>query len=131
MARKTIPPNPNTYQIAPGPRRSELEMFASFFFQDWYLIFPDFYTGVDMYISAISRKQRQILSKQLEQFVEDHKTPAQLKQAWLNAGAQAWPPELEIVSTLRDFAKIILEKEVSTVKGVRTYIVRQNSEDGE
>ena len=97
------------YVIVPSIPKSELEQFASFFHQDWKLIFPDFHAGAEMYLSSVTNEQKYKLKEQLIQLVENHKDSDQatIKKEWLNLGAQGWQKSLNITDTLNDFVKMM------------------------
>jgi hypothetical protein len=49
------------YRVVPSPRQSELQQLASWFHQDWKLFFPDFYTGLRIYLDNLPAGRRAAL----------------------------------------------------------------------
>lgn len=87
--------------------RSELSRFAVWFHQDWKLLFPDFFSGYQMYVANLSQDRQAALRAELENFLNQNAgMPEQdLKRAWLALGAQAWQANLDVRSTLKKFCE--------------------------
>lgn len=83
--------------------RTELEKFATFFCQDWEIMFPNFYSGAKDYFDSLPRDRRLILRKELQELVESTSSTPCLQKAWFRLGAEAWQRDLEISAALRDF----------------------------
>lgn len=80
------------FEIMEQKKKKEIEKFASWFHQDWTLIFPNFHIGAEQYISSMTKNNRVILKKELEIFIEKNKNSnkKQWLSAWLKLGAQGW-----------------------------------------
>lgn len=96
-------------KAVPKAEKSELQKFASWFHQDWDLIYPNFYEGAQMYLTSLSSRRRVKLSNELQDFLRQYGgEPSKLVlRAWFRLGAEAWPPELEIANTLHDFVRLM------------------------
>ena len=82
------------------------------FHQDWKLVFPDFFAGTTLYLRNLSgdeQTRRRDLALQLRVFLQAHATaaPGELKQRWLELGAQGWQSTLEIREPLQRFLTMI------------------------
>ena len=90
---------------------SELEKFASWFHQDWELIFPDVREGALMYRDSLSHDRRVTLVKELQDFLNRHagEPSGAVLKAWFRLGAEGWQRDLEISETLRRFIDVMLE----------------------
>jgi hypothetical protein len=97
------------YRPVAAAAKSELEQFASWFHQDWKLIFPDFYSGLKLYLDNLTPGRRQVLGDELQQFLRENSgaSAEDLKRSWLRLGAQAWQASLDIRQTLEDFQRVI------------------------
>jgi hypothetical protein len=98
-------PEPEDYTIVPSRQKTELEKFASWFGQDWELIYPNFYEGARMYFGQLSEQRRIILRRELSEFiVKSVGLPSEtIEESWFKLGAQAWQPDLVIMPVLKDF----------------------------
>lgn len=98
-----------SHVIVPSKQLSELQKFASWFHQDWDLIFPDFYQGAKMYFNNISAERIKVLKQELKEFLDKYRgsKSSKLEQAWFRLGAEAWQPDLDIYMTLNDFIDLI------------------------
>ena len=101
--------NSDQYRVVKGEGQSELQKFASWFHQDWKLIFPNFHEGARMYVNDMSSSRRMELKKQLQRFVDanSQSTVDAVKKEWLNLGAQGWQSELDIKITLQEFIELM------------------------
>ena len=101
------------YRVVPSPRQSELQQLASWFHQDWNLVFPDFYTGLRMYLDNLPAGRRAALGSELRRFMEQNQgaSAKALKRLWLRLGAQGWQANLDIRDTLDAFWRIIESKQ--------------------
>jgi hypothetical protein len=112
------------YKVVPSPERSELHKFASWFHQDWKLVFPDFRAGVEIYLKNLPMDGRRILADELRKFIEHNSTASsqELKQQWLELGAQGWQNSLDIHSTLDEFLATIAANQATgeTPLGLRS-----------
>src|SRR5438045_3617272 len=61
------------HRVVPSPAPSELQQLAEWFHQDWKLVFPDFYAGLDLYLDNLPAERRAILGRELCQFVEQNR----------------------------------------------------------
>ena len=97
------------HRVVPSPAQSELQQLAQWFHQDWKLVFPDFYAGLNLYLDNLPSARRVVLGRELCQFVEQNKStsPEELKGLWLSLGAQGWQTSLEVHSTLENFCRIV------------------------
>ena len=95
--------------VRPQPERSELQKFASWFFQDWELAYSDFHTGAQMHIDALSTKRRATLAIELRDFLHEHtgKTSQELREVWISVGAEAWPRDLHLEEFLEHFIDVL------------------------
>lgn len=98
--------------IKPASPKTELEQFASWFHQDWKLVFSDFYDGARMYASSLSIARKAALLRELSEFVETHHNASSsaLMASWLKLGAQGWERKYDIHKTLLDFVRILSGK---------------------
>jgi len=101
--------NIESYKVVKSEKKSELQKFAMYFHQDWKLVFPDFYTGAEMYLSSIKTEQKVLLKNQLSDFISLHRnsSPAIVKTEWLKLGAQGWQKRLNIIDTLSEFVRLM------------------------
>ena len=62
-----------------------------------------------MYLSSITKEQKELLKTQLSNFVGIHRNSnaAIIKREWLKLGAQFWQQDINIVDALVDFIKIM------------------------
>jgi len=97
------------HQIVPGRERTELEKFASWFHQDWKLVFPNFPEGARMYLSTLPRERKALLHQELSAFLAEHSDDSSsgLKQAWLRLGALGWQSDLDVRETLASFVRMM------------------------
>lgn len=101
--------NNDSYTIVSSNKQSELQKFASWFHQDWDLVFSDFFMGAKMYFNSLPNERLEVLEKELELFIKRNKnaTLDEVEEAWLLLGAQAFQPDLDIKKTLDDFSRIL------------------------
>lgn len=109
---RTIEPSMDdieSYRIVPSEPKSELQKFAFWFHQDWKLIFPDFHTGAEMYLSSLSPERKEVLRQALAQFIERNRDAdaSELIDEWVKLGAQAWQSDLDFLRTLDDFLRMM------------------------
>ena len=97
--------------IKPARPKTELEKFASWFHQDWKLVYKDFYEGARMYASSLSTERKTALRRELSEFVETHRNTSRsvLMASWFKLGAQGWQGKFDIHNTLLDFVQILSE----------------------
>jgi len=93
------------HKVVPS-KPTELEAFASFFHQDWRLMYPNFHAGAKLYIGSLSNESKRKLRAELLNFIAGRSARSTRKR-WIALGAQAWDPDLEIVATLKSFADMI------------------------
>ncbi|MGK9167617.1 hypothetical protein KXR53_15035 [Inquilinus limosus] len=69
-----------------------MERFASWFHQDWILVFPDFDAGARLHISQLGDERRSVLKRQFSKFLSRNEgaSTRSLKNQWLRLGAQGW-----------------------------------------
>jgi len=96
------------HRVKPSPPLTELQQFASWFNQDWKLLFPDFHSGALLYSKNLTQERRKALSNLLRQFLDENanKSEADLKILWLKLGAQGWQANLNIRRALEDFCRM-------------------------
>ena len=89
-----------------------MQQLASWFHQDWKLVFPDFYTGLRIYLDNLLAGRRGALGIELRRFVEKNQgsSAKALKRLWLRLGAQGWQANLDIRAALDEFCRIIESK---------------------
>jgi len=70
-----------------------LEGLASWFHQDWKLIYPDIPTAARDYLQGRSATERESLRRELKMFLEAKtgRSSEQIRSAWIALGAQSWP----------------------------------------
>jgi hypothetical protein len=95
--------------IRPATALSELQRFARWFHQDWKLVYPTFKAGAALYLSGLSADRREALSRQLRRFLEEHAGASEqdLRQHWMNLGAQAWPTKMGVRVGLEEFQQMV------------------------
>jgi hypothetical protein len=97
-------------KVIETPKLTELEQFASWFNQDWYLFFPDFHRGAAMYVANLSAAKRAALHRELATFLQEHagSSSKALRNRWRKLGAQAaWPRDLDIKTWLTEVAQTV------------------------
>lgn len=74
---------------------TELPNFASWFHQDFGVIFDNFDDGVDRYIGGLSENRKAVLASELRELLNQYpgKSSKGLKNAWIRLGAQWWDKE--------------------------------------
>ena len=94
-----------SYRIIPSEPQTELQQFASWFHQDYELLFSNFYEGADMYLRSITLERKKVLGQELKQFIKDNQNSEreEIIEAWCGLGAQAWQEDLEVLPVLNDF----------------------------
>ena len=102
-------PKSRPYVVIAKESKTELQQFASWFHQDWKLMFKDFHEGARIYISTLSPERRQALRRELGDFIEASRTksPEEIKQLWLKLGAEGWQQNLDIRQTLAEFLNML------------------------
>lgn len=103
----------NSYNIIASNEKSELQKFASWFHQDWKIVYPDFISGAKMYFSNLPSDRAEILSQEIIKFLNNHKKDSlsEVREAWISLGAQAWQNDLNIIQTLNDFLILLKNRE--------------------
>lgn len=88
-----------TKAIRSNVARSEVERFAKWFHQDFYVIFSQITDGVDAYISGLDSAQKRTLKLELLSLLKDNPGKEQkgLRNAWRRLGAQTVPRDLRAV----------------------------------
>ena len=81
-----------------GSRGSELQQFAQWFGQDWKYLYANFYSGTELYLKSLSTSRRSALKEQLSGFLqkEANSSDDDIRRRWIELGAQAWQPDLDI-----------------------------------
>jgi len=97
------------YRVVPTPEKSRLERFASWFHQDWKLVFSDFDEGARIYVRQLSDTERAALRQDLRDFLKANEAGDEdrLRRAWLGLGAHAAPRDRPLRDVLRGFLQII------------------------
>jgi CdiI immunity protein len=95
--------------VQPKVQKSELHQFASWFHQDWKLLFKNFHDGAAIYFASLPPERRAKLRLELIVFLDDHreKSIEGLKRSWLKSGAQGWQADLDIRATLGEFVRML------------------------
>lgn len=95
------------FRVVPKKEKNEIQKFASWFHQDWQLIFSSFSDGADQYLGSLTKERRAVLKKELEAFVEKNRerNNKSLLKEWLNLGAQGWDTDLPLYETLESFSQ--------------------------
>lgn len=103
----------NSYNIVASIEKSELQKFASWFHQDWKIVFPDFIYGAKMYFSNLPSDRAEILSQEIIKFLNKHKkaSSSEVRKAWISLGAQAWQADLDIIQTLNEFLNLLKNRD--------------------
>ncbi len=98
----------SSVKAVPKREKSELQRFASWFHQDWKLIYPDFHKGAQMYLGSLPPERRVTLKKELQIFLDQHAggTSKSMLHAWFSLGAEAWQADLDITATFRYFVSL-------------------------
>ncbi len=89
-----------------GDTRSELELFASFFHQDFDLE-GDAYKVAREHFHGISPARRKALKTELATLLEFRKSKKALRNAWWRLGAGGWQRGLDLRTALREFADML------------------------
>jgi hypothetical protein len=91
------------FKVLLVPKQSEFQGLASWFHQDWAVMFPSFNSAVDIYIASLTERRKQILRVELEAvLLETKNSEADLKNQWLNAGAQGYPKKNSLFKLLTE-----------------------------
>jgi hypothetical protein len=90
------------YKVVETSEKSELQKFASWFHQDWSLIYDSLDRGAEMYIQALPEARRFVLKAELAQFL----TSASPK-AWLRLGAQIFDRDAGLQAMLQRFLQMM------------------------
>jgi hypothetical protein len=99
-------PKQPKYRTVPGPVRSELQQFASWFHQDFGLMKMTVHEGARTYFGSLTTDRSKALRSELQAFVVQHGgSPESLRKAWLAQGAEYWPRAVDLQETLRMFAE--------------------------
>jgi len=74
---------------------SELENFASWFHQDFGVIFENIEEGTEAYIGMLSPERKRVLVSELGKLLREYpgKENKGLKNAWIRLGGQWWDRE--------------------------------------
>lgn len=81
-------------KVIPTPKLSPLEVFARWFHQDFFLLFPNVEAGGAEYLKQLKESERKDLLLALEALLAEHpgKSEKGLRNAWRKLGAQVCPP---------------------------------------
>ena len=90
-----------------GDQRTELELFTSFFHQDFNLVGEDAYDVARRHFAGISVARRAALKSELVGLLEFRKSKQALRNAWRRLGAQNWQKGLDLRTALNDFADML------------------------
>lgn len=97
----------SNFNVVPMHEKKEIQKFASWFHQDWQLIFSGFSEGTNQYLDGLTSERRAVLKMELEAFVEQNKgrdNKSMLKE-WIDLGAEGWDSDLPLYETLESFAQ--------------------------
>ena len=85
--------DPENYNLVSVRVVTGLEGLASWFHQDWKLIYPDVPTAARAYIQTLPGSERTLLRQELESFLEANsgRTAEQVREAWIALGVGSWP----------------------------------------
>ncbi|HKP27206.1 MAG TPA: contact-dependent growth inhibition system immunity protein [Dongiaceae bacterium] len=77
-------------------KRSELEQFATWFHQDWGVLFSTFEAAANAYVRQLPAKRKTTLRKELAAFLDEHGRAKRggLLRWWLKLRAQGGPRDL-------------------------------------
>lgn len=94
--------NLDEYEVISVRTPSGVRALASWFHQDWRLVYPDVPTAAGAYIGGLSDSERALLRRELAAFLDANsgKSPEQVREAWLAVGAGSWPRHESTVATL-------------------------------
>jgi hypothetical protein len=94
-------------RILPNELKTELQEFASWFHQDWKILFGDAQSCAKTYFSGLSPERRKRLRIELLVFLEGEKnsTANNLLRSWYGLGAQGWQTNIDLRNTLFSFAR--------------------------
>ena len=100
--------NDTDFRIVQPKEKREIEKFASWFHQDWMLVYPSFDVGASQYINNLTTKEKTALKRELEAFVEENKESDKKKwlSAWLKLGAQGWERGKNFKDMMNTFVSI-------------------------
>jgi hypothetical protein len=87
-------------------KQTELEMFASYFHQDFGVLHVSAEEGAQRYLKTLSIDRKAQLSSEAVRFLNQYagKNHQSKKNAWLKLGAQWWSEE-QIIPTLEGITK--------------------------
>ncbi|HEY4081752.1 MAG TPA: hypothetical protein VGM81_13755 [Burkholderiaceae bacterium] len=90
-------------------RLTALEEFASWFHQDFFVLFPNVQSGAAEYLAQLTDSQRHLLLSQLGLFVQANGRASEkaIRRAWFKLGAQAWPARGDTKALLASFLEQI------------------------
>lgn len=94
--------NLDEYEVVSVRTPSGVRALASWFHQDWKLVYPDAPTAARVYIQGLSSSERALLRRELKAFLEANsgKSAEEVREAWLALGAGSWPKDGSTVATL-------------------------------
>jgi len=87
--------------------RSELEIFAGFFHQDFDLCEEDAYEIARKHFNGISRARRAVLKSELVDLLEFRKSKKAIRNAWWRLGAASWQSGLDLRAALHDYVDML------------------------
>jgi hypothetical protein len=106
-------------KVVPRPPPSALAELASWFGQDFELIFPDLdVVGVArIHFRQLTAAKAVVLRGELLEFLRKHseQPPGVLTRLWVKQGVQYWPRGLDTRATLKMFLDILDERPASAV----------------
>ena len=94
------------YRVVQRTPQSELEQFASWFHQDWKVLFGTADDAIRAYLANMPRGRRTELESELAAFLREHQASddRKLLEAWYALGAQGWQVSLDLRTVLRRIA---------------------------
>jgi hypothetical protein len=88
-------------KIVATQRPSELQQFAQWFHQDFFLMAPDLLTGTRMYLETLTADRKTMLADELGAFLVEHRSPKVIRNSWRRLGAGIAPRGLDVPATFR------------------------------
>lgn len=91
----------------PGDPRTELQILASFFHQDFFILGGNAYDFAKAHFSGISSARKAVLKEELLALLAFRKSKKALQNEWFRLGAGSWQKELDLRVVLHDFVGML------------------------